>query len=177
MCNIYGPIFILHLSDQQCFNRIRKSYAYCWSRCWKIRKRLDKIYTQRSDADGRVFSGLHDTLLPMGSKTRSIFQQLRGSRTSNKRSKRTQDSDAAGNEASMSGRIAGVITGVDLCHLLLLLPFLLFDLLDDEIQDYNQKNGTQLVNPALELIKFVLLLLEWYHLFIGHRFVVICRNL
>ena len=130
----------------------------------KLKKRLDMIYTQRSDADGRVFSGLHDTLLPMGSKTRSIFQQLRGSRTSNKRSKRTQDSD--GNEASMCGRKAGVITGVDLRHLLLLLPFLLFDLLDDdEIQDYNKKNGTQLVNPAHELIKFVLLLLEWYHLY------------
>ena len=131
----------------------------------KLKKRLDMIYTQRSDANGRVFSGLHDTLLPMGSKTRSIFQQLRGSRTSNKRSKRTQDSDAAGNEASMCGRIAGVITGVDLRHLLLLLPFLLFDLLDDEIQTYNLRNGTQLVNPAHELIKFVLLLLEWYHLY------------
>jgi hypothetical protein len=65
----------------------------------------------------------------------------------------------------MSGKIPCVITGNDLRHLLLLLPFLLFDLLDDEIQDYNQKNGTQLVNPAHELIKFVLLLLEWYHLY------------
>lgn len=131
----------------------------------KLKKRLDMIYQQRSDADGRLFSGLHDTLLPMRSKTRSIFQYLRGSNTSKSKSKRSQDSDAASKEGSMSGKIPCVITGVDLRHLLLLLPFLLFDLLDDEIQDYNQKNGTQLVNPAHELIKFVLLLLEWYHLY------------
>ena len=143
----------------------------------KLKKRLDMIYQQRSDADGRLFSGLHDTLLPMRSKTRSIFQYLRGSNTSKSKSKRSQDSDAAikegsRKEGSMSGKIPCVITGVDLRHLLLLLPFLLFDLLDDEIQDYNQKNGTQLVNPANQLIKFVLLLLEWYHLYRS----VICCN-
>jgi hypothetical protein len=131
----------------------------------KIKKRLDMIYARRSDADGRKFSGLHDTLLPMASKTRSIFQQLRGSNKSKISTKRSQGSDAAGKEGSMSGKIMGVITGVDLRHLLLLLPFLLFDLLDDEIQNYNLRNGTQLVNPAHELIKFVLLLLEWYHLY------------
>ncbi len=131
----------------------------------KLKKRLDMIYQQRSDADGRLFSGLHETLLPMRSKTSSIFQYLRGSNRSKRKSKRSQDSDAASKEGSMSGKIPCVITGVDLRHLLLLLPFLLFDLLDDEIQDYNQKNGTQLVNPAHELIKFVLLLLEWYHLY------------
>ncbi len=131
----------------------------------KIKKRLDMIYARRSGADGRKFSGLHDTLLPMASKTRSIFQQLRGSNKSKISTKRLQGSDAAGKEGSMSGKIMGVITGVDLRHLLLLLPFLLFDLLDDEIQTYNLRNGTQLVNPAHELIKFVLLLLEWYHLY------------
>ena len=131
----------------------------------KLKKRLDMIYQQRSDADGRLFSGLHDTLLPMRSKTRSIFQYLRGSNRSKRKSKRSQDSDAASKEGSMSGKIPCVITGVDLRHLLLLLPFLLFDLLDDEIQTYNLRNGTQLVNPAHELIKFVLLLLEWYHLY------------
>lgn len=74
----------------------------------------------------------------------------------------------------MSGKILGKITGVDLRHLLLLLPFLLFDLLDDEIQHFNQINGTDLVNPAHVLIKFVLLLLEWYHLYRSEE---ICKNL
>jgi hypothetical protein len=72
----------------------------------------------------------------------------------------------AGAAASMkiSGQVGGQVTGVDLRHLLLLLPFLLFDLLDKEIEDYNESHGTTLVNPAHRLIKLVLALLEWYHL-------------
>ena len=129
----------------------------------KLKQRLDMIYAARSDDNGRIFSGLHDTLLPLAAKTRCIFQQLRGS--SSKSSKRAQEPAEAGKQASMSGKISGQITGVDLRHLLLLLPFLLFDLLDDEINNYNWRNGAQLVNPCHVLIKFVLLLLEWYHLY------------
>ena len=131
----------------------------------KLKTRLDMIYEVGLDASGRKFSGLHDTLLPMATKTRSIFQQLSGSKS--KSSKRQKESDASGarKHASMSGKILGSITGVDLRHLLLLLPFLLFDLLDEEIKSYNQQYGTDLVNPCHELIKLVLLLLEWYHLY------------
>jgi hypothetical protein len=50
-------------------------------------------------------------------------------------------------------------------HLLLLLPFLLFDLLDDDISQYNTKHGTNHVGPAQVLISVVLALLEWYHLY------------
>jgi hypothetical protein len=91
----------------------------------KLKKRLDMIYEVGLDASGRKFSGLHDTLLPMATKTRSIFQQLSGSKS--KSSKRQKESDASGarKQASMSGKILGSITGVDLRHLLLLLPFLL----------------------------------------------------
>ena len=51
----------------------------------------------------------------------------------------------------VSGKILGSITGIDLRHLLLLLPFLLFDLLDEERKSYNQQYGTNLVNPCHEL--------------------------
>ena len=105
---------------------------------------LDLIYEIREDGDGRVFSGLHETLLPLSSMSRSVFQQLRGSRT--KRSKRPKGANVnpAGAAASMkiSGQVGGQVTGVDLRHLLLLLPFLLFDLLDKEIEDYNESHGT-----------------------------------
>jgi hypothetical protein len=131
----------------------------------KLKKRLDMIYEVRSVSDGRIFSGLHDTLLPLASKTRTIFQQLRRSKKTKANTKRSKDSDDAGKEGSMGGKILGSITGVDLRHLLLVLPFLLFDLLDDEINSYNEKNGSNHVNPCHELIKFVLLLLEWYHLY------------
>jgi hypothetical protein len=134
-----------------------------------LKNRLEMIYKVKSDEAGRSFSGLHDTLLPMSSKTRSIFQQLRGSQ-SGARAKRSvkKGVKAASDQASgkISGSVHGSVTGVDLRHLLLLLPFLLFDLLDDEIHDHNEKNsGFELINPVHELIKLVLLLLEWYHLY------------
>jgi hypothetical protein len=139
----------------------------------KLKSRLDMIYAIRSEsaADGRKFSGLHDTLLPMASATRSIFQMLRSSTT---HQKNNSPASTSKKQEAISGKILGKITGVDLRHLLLLLPFLLFDLLDDEIQNFSQNNGTDLVNPAHVLIKFVLLLLEWYHLYRSEE---ICNNL
>ena len=131
----------------------------------RLKKRLDMIYDVQSDVDGRSFSGLHDTLLPMSSKTRSIFQQLRQSKSRGKQSKRPASNDAAQQSGKMAGKILGSITGVDLRHLLLLLPFLLFDLLDEEINTYNEMHGTFLINPVNALIMWVLLLLEWYHLY------------
>ena len=139
----------------------------------RLKERLDMNYGIESDDTGRLFSGLHNTLLPMASKTRSIFQQLRSSKRRGKKEKKSGNSDAEASAASaagaraakMSGQVHGAITGVDLRHLLLLLPFLLFDLLDDEIKNFNENHGTDHINPAHILIKWVLLLLEWYHLY------------
>ena len=50
-------------------------------------------------------------------------------------------------------------------HLLLLLPFLLFDLLHDEVKEFNSKEGTHHISPANKLITLVLALLESYHLY------------
>ena len=133
----------------------------------RLKERLDMNYGIESDDNGRLFSGLHNTLLPMASKTRSIFQQLRNSKKYRKKQKKSDISpaDAGASAAKMSGQVHGAITGVDLRHLLLLLPFLLFDLLDDEIKNFNENHGTDHINPAHILIKWVLLLLEWYHLY------------
>ena len=49
-------------------------------------------------------------------------------------------------------------------HLLLLLPFLLCELLEDEIEQ-NNVNAIYLINPCHQLIAWVLILLEWYHLY------------
>ena len=54
---------------------------------------------------------------------------------------------------------------MDLRHLLLLLPFLLFDLLQDEVDEQNSRNGTDYQSPAQDLIDWVLVLLEWYRLY------------
>ncbi len=49
--------------------------------------------------------------------------------------------------------------------LLWLIPFILFDLMDEQINAYNERNDFNLVNLANQFIKLVLLLLEWYHLY------------
>jgi len=127
----------------------------------KLKKRLDLIYGQRKDDDGRRFSGLHETVLPMSSITRSIFDQLRNTTTKKASRKRIQSGDAS----KFNGRPNGRITGMDMRHLLLLLPFLLFDLLQDEVDEYNSKNYADLQSPALDLTNWVLVLLEWYRLY------------
>ncbi len=103
-------------------------------------------------------SGLHDTLLLMSSKTRSIFQQRREckarARPSVKNGLKATKAASAQASGKISGSVLGSVTGVEMRHLLLLLPFFLFDLLDDEIHNHNEKNeGFELINPVHELIK------------------------
>ena len=59
------------------------------------------------------------------------------------------------------------VRAADVRHILLVLPFLLHDLMAGEVADHNLKHHRQVpvVDPSLELIKVVLQLLSWYHLF------------
>ena len=127
----------------------------------RLKECLDMIYGNRSDCDGR-----HETVLPLCSVARSIFNQLRKS-TTGRASKKRVSSGAA---SKINGRPHGRITGMDMRHLLLLLPFLLFDLLVDVVEEHNAQHGTGHVSPASELIAWVLVLLEWYRLYRCHRF-------
>jgi len=127
----------------------------------RLKERLDLIYGNRSDRDGRKFSGAHETVLPLCSVARSIFNQLRNS-TTGRASKKRVDSGAA---SRINGRPHGRITGTDMRHLLLLLPFLLFDLLDDDVEEHNTLHDTHHESPAPDLIAWVLVLLEWYRLY------------
>ncbi len=102
----------------------------------KLKSRLDLINGIRKDKNGRIFSGAHETLLPLCAKARSIFDQLRNT-TTTKASKKRVDSGAA---STFNGRPNGRITGTDMRHLLLLLPFLLFDLLHDEVSEHNNQH-------------------------------------
>ena len=130
----------------------------------RLKGRLDLIYGHRHDAEGRRFSGLHETALPLCSVARSIFDQLRNTTTKKASKKRVQEGAAS----KINGRPNGRITGMDMRHLLLLLPFLLFDLLQDEVDDYNSLHGTECQSPAQNLIDWVLVLLEWYRLYRWH---------
>ena len=55
----------------------------------------------------------------------------------------------------------------DIRNILLILPFILHDLMADEVKDYNEKHPRcdPVVDPSPELIPVVLQLLSWYHLF------------
>ncbi len=55
----------------------------------------------------------------------------------------------------------------DMRHILLVLPFLLHDLVREEVENFNSKHQEcqPLVNPSSELIDVTLLLLTWYRLF------------
>ena len=103
----------------------------------RLKARLNLIYGQRKGDDGRLFSGLHETVLPLCSMARSIFDQLRKC-TTKKASKKRVDSGAA---TKINGRPDGRITGTDMRHLLLLLPFLLFDLLHDEVEEQKDRKS------------------------------------
>ncbi len=51
-------------------------------------------------------------------------------------------------------------------NLLLLLPFLLHNLLEEEVKEYNSKNPFDpIVDPSDECIGIVLLFIDWYILF------------
>ena len=126
----------------------------------RLKQRLDMIYGMRTDDQGRKFIGVHETVLPLCSVARSVFQQLRG--TTAKKSKQPAADGAA---PKIGGRPNGRMSGVDMGHLLLLLPFLLFDLLEDEIQQYNTSHGASLINPCHQLISLTIAVLEWYHLY------------
>ena len=54
---------------------------------------------------------------------------------------------------------------MDMRNLLLLLPFLLFDLLQDTVVEHNELHGTAHVSPAQDLINWILVLLKWYGLY------------
>ena len=135
----------------------------------RLKKRLDLIYGQRKDDDGRRFSGLHETVMPLCSVARSIFDQIRNTTTKKASKKRVQD----GSASKFGGRPNGRITGVDMRHILLLLPYLLFDLLHDEVDEHNSHHQTDLQSPANDLIAWVLVLLEWYRLYRYHNIMLI----
>ena len=129
----------------------------------KLRKLLDLNYESTNDYLGRTFCGLHDTVLPQCSKAQSVFQQLCNCiidiTKNGRRTKQRTDDAAPGPQ--INGRPNGRVTRVDQRHLLLslLLPFLLLDLLHDEVQEFNGKEGSHHVSTASKPMILVLAVL------------------
>ena len=58
------------------------------------------------------------------------------------------------------------VRAVDMRNLLLLLPFLLHNLFEEEVEEYNSKNPFDpIIDPSDECIGIVLLLIDWHLLF------------
>ena len=86
---------------------------------------------------------IHDSSFPLLSVPSPVFDSLR-----------------------KTSKLPGRVRGVDMRNLLLLLPFLLHNLLEEEVEDYNRENPFDpIVDPSSECIGIVLLLIDWYLLF------------
>ena len=89
------------------------------------------------------FRGMHDCLVPVTPYLAIIFDIIR-----------------------KTGAIPGNVRAVDMRHILLLLPFLLHHLLEEEVKEYNSHNPFDpITDPSDECIGIVLSLLNWYHLY------------
>ncbi len=86
---------------------------------------------------------MHDCLVPITAWICNVFDSIR-----------------------RTDRIPSRVRPVDMRNLLLMLPFLLHNLLEEEVAEYN---GTHIfdpiVDPSNECIGIVLLFIDWYMLF------------
>ena len=89
------------------------------------------------------FRGMHDCLVPITSWIGNVFDSIR-----------------------RTDKIPCRVRAKDMRNLLLVLPFLLHNLLLEEVEEYNRANPFDpITDPSHECIGIVLLLINWYHLF------------
>ena len=90
------------------------------------------------------FRGVHDCLVPITPYLATIFEHLREKYSAPSR-----------------------VRAADIRNILLVLPFILHDLMAEEVHDHNLKHprDVPMVDPSPELIEVTLQLLSWYHLF------------
>jgi hypothetical protein len=86
---------------------------------------------------------MHDCVVPLTAWIGTIFEGLR-----------------------KESKIPARVRAVDMRNILLVLPFLLHNLLEEEVEEYNRHNPFDpVVDPSDECIGIVLLFIDFYHLF------------
>ncbi len=86
------------------------------------------------------FLGIHDCLVPITAWLGNILESIR-----------------------KTGKQAHRVCAMDMRNVLLLLLFLLHNLLEEEVEEYNRENQSKPISdPSDECIQIVWLLLEWY---------------
>ena len=89
------------------------------------------------------FRGMHDCLVPITVWIGNVFDSIR-----------------------RTDKIPCRVRAKDMRNLLLLLPFLLHNLFEEEVEEYNRANPFDpITDPSDQCIGIVLLLIDWYHLF------------
>ena len=76
------------------------------------------------------FRGMHDCLVPVTPYLAIIFDSIR-----------------------KTGVIPGVVLAVDLLHILLMLPFLLHNLLEEEVEEYNSHNPFDPITNQMNVLE------------------------
>ena len=86
---------------------------------------------------------MHDCLVPVTAWLGNIFDSIR-----------------------KTGKHPCRVRAVDMRNILLMLPFLLHNLLEEEVEEYNRRNPFEpITDPSDECIGIVLLFIDWYHLY------------
>ncbi len=86
---------------------------------------------------------MHDCLVPVTQYLAIIFDSIR-----------------------KSAVLSGSVCAVNMRNMLLMLPFLLHNLLEQEVEEYNSQNPfNPVTDPSDECIGIVLSLTEWHHLY------------
>ena len=110
----------------------------------KLTDRLSRMQQTTKTASGLTLCCKKDCLVPINSSIVFVFKQLQSK-----------------NKAS------GRVRACDYRHLLLLLPFILYHLFRDEVQEYNstRPGESQVHDPSTELVDVANAFLSWYTLF------------
>ncbi len=86
---------------------------------------------------------MHDCLVPITAWIGNVFDSIR-----------------------RNDKVPGRVRAVDMRNLLLLLPFLLHNLLEEEVEGYNSIHPFDpIVDPSNECIGIVLVFIDWYRLY------------
>ena len=89
------------------------------------------------------FQGKHDCLVPVTPYLAGVFEYLR-----------------------LNRKIPPKVRAIDMRHILLLLPFLLDGLMDEEVHEHNQAHPSNpILDPSNELIGITMLFIQWYNLY------------
>ncbi len=93
---------------------------------------MNMVLGKRSGDEGLTMKGMHDTLIHLSTKTRSVFEDI-------------------GQNVFATPKVHSRVCATDLRHLLLLLPLICHDLFGPEVAQHNEEHrgmGAPVEDPS-----------------------------